>query len=75
MFIASVATVSLAVFTDLSIMELDNAKLVLVHDRDPAIQTVAVPAAIEPADDTQDQGDATASIWAKGAVKKHRTRN
>jgi|GEM_PF-7069868 len=79
MFIASAATLSLAVFTDLSIMQLDNAELVLVRDSDPATQTAtAAPVAVESSDDTlnaQAQSEATASVWAKGAVKKHRTRN
>lgn len=83
MFIAAVSSISLAVFTDLSIMQLDNAKLASARDGVPAIE-VSAPAATADAASTSGakspaveniSGDATASVWAKDEVKRHSGRD
>ena len=91
MFVTAVSSISLAVFTNLSIMELDNAKLAqsqndvpAIINEAPAIQTSATSSnqtgatssnAPAQASDAGIQDGATASVWAKDEVKRHRERD
>jgi hypothetical protein len=89
MFVSAVSSISLAVFTNLSIMELDNAKLAQSRNEVPEIINEApviqasVPTSDAPAQASEDsiqaiesaQDSATASVWAKDEVKRHRGRN
>jgi flagellar hook assembly protein FlgD len=81
MFVTAVSSVTLAVFTNLSIMELGNTRLNLSSDSTREAQATAAPAAVsEPVQGAgesvqHNQGDATAAVWASDAVEQHRLRD
>lgn len=74
MFISAVSSLSLAVFTNLSIIEIDNSKLVLSDRQNPEAQIISTQViGVESGQDASDthtspQGDAAISVWAKGAA-------
>lgn len=79
MFLTTTAAISLALLTDLSIIEIDNAQLALSEEATPTTEIAEVKteeAVSEEAEiETPPKRDATAAVWAKDAVSRNRRRD